>query len=374
MSHGGGGNCIRRAVKKNRAAMRDCPGANERCRCFSFEHSRRRDRLDFARKEKRLRISISERLQHFVPAQKIDIDLGERQLMIESQARLQMLHQKEARARHAKCFGKAIEIFLAQRKPAAISCPPNFSSVSAQRVQRFDQVQSFDASSASLADAVLVETDHNCGPMIFASNPRRHDAQHARMPAARARPRWPHHAPRRIDFRSVSIAAVEDFLFDFLAFAILLVEFCREQPSLRFHPVSATGAKISPLCSNGPQRSIAGPAGNQCLRAKLADALRRLASISSDRSATCRPISIAPRCTRTRFSSTQRHDVRHRAERHKVELRFQIELRQRPRLQQRVTKFENDSRRCRDNEMASPESIFGFTIATQSGSADFGSW
>jgi hypothetical protein len=46
--------------------------------------SRRRDGLDRTRKEKRLRISISERLQEFVPAQKFDSDACERQLVIQS--------------------------------------------------------------------------------------------------------------------------------------------------------------------------------------------------------------------------------------------------------------------------------------------------
>src|SRR5216110_2079517 len=45
---------------------------------------RRRDGLDRTRKEKRLRIAISERLQKFVPAEKFDIDVCERQLVIES--------------------------------------------------------------------------------------------------------------------------------------------------------------------------------------------------------------------------------------------------------------------------------------------------
>src|SRR5947209_6491413 len=62
---------------------------------FFVHDARRRDGLDFARKEKRLRISISERLQHFVPAQKFDIDLSERELMIQSQAGLQCFFGKQ---------------------------------------------------------------------------------------------------------------------------------------------------------------------------------------------------------------------------------------------------------------------------------------
>jgi len=48
----------------------------------------KRDRLDPTRQKKWLGISISKWLQHFVPAQKIYIDLRERQLMVQSHARL----------------------------------------------------------------------------------------------------------------------------------------------------------------------------------------------------------------------------------------------------------------------------------------------
>ena len=51
--------------------------------------SRWPDGLDRTRKEKWLRISISERLQTFVPAEKFDIDVCERQLVIQSQRALQ---------------------------------------------------------------------------------------------------------------------------------------------------------------------------------------------------------------------------------------------------------------------------------------------
>src|SRR3984893_7041285 len=55
------------------------------------DHARRRDRMHLARQKQRLRISIAKRLQHFVPAQKIDIDVSQTELMIESQARLQII-------------------------------------------------------------------------------------------------------------------------------------------------------------------------------------------------------------------------------------------------------------------------------------------
>ena len=66
------------AVKINGAAM-TIPLAQTKDQMFFIRYARRRHRLHRAREEKRLRISVSKRLQHFVPAQKLDIDLRERQ-------------------------------------------------------------------------------------------------------------------------------------------------------------------------------------------------------------------------------------------------------------------------------------------------------
>src|SRR5947207_1764267 len=45
---------------------------------------RRRDRLDFAGKKKRRRISIAEWLEHFMPVEKIAIEFRKRELMIDA--------------------------------------------------------------------------------------------------------------------------------------------------------------------------------------------------------------------------------------------------------------------------------------------------
>src|SRR5207247_8889289 len=76
----------------------------------------RRDRFDGARKKNRLRISTSERLQQFVPAQKLHIDVRERQLMIEAQTALQSFFRKHVLRRGAKCLSESSEIFFAQRQ------------------------------------------------------------------------------------------------------------------------------------------------------------------------------------------------------------------------------------------------------------------
>src|SRR4029450_8983453 len=76
---------IRHAVKKNCAAIAITLTQTEDEMLF-VDYPGKRDRLDLARKKKRLGISISKWLQHFVPAQKIYIDLRERQLMVQSHA------------------------------------------------------------------------------------------------------------------------------------------------------------------------------------------------------------------------------------------------------------------------------------------------
>src|SRR5207249_10338774 len=74
----------RRAIKINRATV-SVTLTQPKDEMFFVCDSRRRDRFDGARKKNRLRISTSEWLQQFVPAQKLHIDVRERQLMIEPQ-------------------------------------------------------------------------------------------------------------------------------------------------------------------------------------------------------------------------------------------------------------------------------------------------
>src|SRR5512133_675623 len=83
---------------------------------FFVDDPGKRDRLDLARKEKRLGISISKWLQHFVPAQKIYIDLRKPQLMVQSHARLKSFFGKDFARNFAKCPSKEVEIFLVQCK------------------------------------------------------------------------------------------------------------------------------------------------------------------------------------------------------------------------------------------------------------------
>src|ERR1700757_4691478 len=80
------------------------------------QHTRRCDWLDFTRKKQWLGIAVSERLQHFMPAQKKDVHVRGRQFIVQSEAGLQGVFGKKFARGVAKCFGKTIEIFLTQRQ------------------------------------------------------------------------------------------------------------------------------------------------------------------------------------------------------------------------------------------------------------------
>src|ERR1700694_3629271 len=93
--------------------------------------------------------------------------------------------------------------------------------------ERFDQRHSFDATSASLAQTGFVETNDDRWPMIFLGEPRRDNAEHARLPAAR--PDDNRSIARRIAIWSyLFVGRREDLFFDRLPFAVLRVELRRQ--------------------------------------------------------------------------------------------------------------------------------------------------
>src|SRR5262245_9145619 len=194
---------------------------------FIVHYPRRRDRLHVACKEKRLWISISKWLQHFVPAQKLYIDLCERQLMVQSHARLQSFFGKNAARHFAKSLGKMFEIFFVQCKARGHFVPAKFVESLSAATQRFDQIQPLDASSASFADSILVKADHDGWSMISSSDPRSHDPKDSRMPAAPAN--YDRCVARGIELiLDLLYCGFENLFFNLLAFAILSVELCRE--------------------------------------------------------------------------------------------------------------------------------------------------
>jgi hypothetical protein len=103
---------ICRAVKINCAAMTIAlPQTKDEM--LLVHDSRRRDWRHITRQKNRLPISISERLQHFMPVQEIDVDFVEPKLVIQMEAALLRLFGKQLARSVTKLFGKRAEFFLA---------------------------------------------------------------------------------------------------------------------------------------------------------------------------------------------------------------------------------------------------------------------
>src|SRR5437763_13850129 len=75
------------------------------------------DQLDAAGKKKGLWVAVAKRLQHFVPPQKIEVQLRETDLMIEPQPRLQILIGQKVTRNLTELFREKIEILFLNRKP-----------------------------------------------------------------------------------------------------------------------------------------------------------------------------------------------------------------------------------------------------------------
>jgi hypothetical protein len=58
---------------------------------FVFQHARLDRGLHFAREEHRLRIPGTERLQSFMPLEQVPVQLRQRQLVVEVDARLELI-------------------------------------------------------------------------------------------------------------------------------------------------------------------------------------------------------------------------------------------------------------------------------------------
>src|SRR5262249_38296707 len=105
-----------------------------------IQHTGRSDWLDFTRKKQWLRIAISKRLQHFMPAQEIDVHVRERQFMVQSQAGLQGVFGKKVARGAAKCFSKTIEIFFVQCQARSHFVSAEFFKQSAATLQRVNKI------------------------------------------------------------------------------------------------------------------------------------------------------------------------------------------------------------------------------------------
>src|SRR5207248_5094964 len=89
--------------------------AQKQNQMFVIYHTRRRNRLDFARKKKRRRISVAKRLQHLVPAEKIEVEIGEGNLVIEPQTGLQTFIREQLARNPTELRGEYVDFLFINR-------------------------------------------------------------------------------------------------------------------------------------------------------------------------------------------------------------------------------------------------------------------
>src|ERR1700693_333861 len=189
-----------------------------------FTNNPRRDRRIYPTREKeRLGIAVAKRLKHFVPTQEIEIQFGKTNLVIESKSRLQIVVRQKLTGDSAELLRKKIDILFMNRQTGSHFVSAVFLELALAMTQRLYQVKTLDAATASFAESILVKTNHDCRAMILVHNPRRHDAKHAGMPAAR--PYNDGCITRRIElFRDRLFYRREHLLLNLLPLAVLFIQ------------------------------------------------------------------------------------------------------------------------------------------------------
>src|SRR5216684_1810617 len=94
--------------------------------------------------------------------------------MVEPESRLQIFIRQK------------FDIFFLNRQSCGHLVPAVLVDLVRAPAQSFDQIQSLNASSASLPHSIFVKPDYDRRPMIFARKSRSDNAKHARVPTARA--------------------------------------------------------------------------------------------------------------------------------------------------------------------------------------------
>src|SRR6516225_11449207 len=84
---------------------------------FFADHPRLHNRFNLSREENGLRIPIAERLQHFVPVEKSEIQFREIHFVIDLESRLQIVIRQKLARDLTKLFGKKTDILLLNRQP-----------------------------------------------------------------------------------------------------------------------------------------------------------------------------------------------------------------------------------------------------------------
>src|SRR6266705_1556514 len=151
---------------------------------FLAHHAPRSDRFNSPRKKKGLRIPIAKRLQHFVPAEKVEVQRRESDLVIELQSRLEILIRQKLASRSTELFRKKIDILLLNGKPRGHFVSAVLVDLVRASSQCLDQIKAFNAATTSFPDTSFLKTDDNYWPMMFVRDARSDDAQNARMPSA----------------------------------------------------------------------------------------------------------------------------------------------------------------------------------------------
>src|SRR5205807_6181985 len=98
------------------------------------------------------------RLQHFVPADKIEIQLRETNLVIEPQLRLQIVIRQQLARRLTELFCEKIEILLLNGKPGGHFVSAVLVDLVRASSQCLDQIEAFNAAAAPF-------------PTLFSSKP-----------------------------------------------------------------------------------------------------------------------------------------------------------------------------------------------------------
>src|SRR5207302_7047726 len=167
--------CIGRAVKENGAVMITSL-AQSQLKMFFADNSGRSNRFDFSRKKQRLRISVAEWLEHFVPAEKIEIQFAKIDLVINLQSRLQIFIRQKLARDLPKLLGEKIDILLLNRQACRHFVTAVFVDLVGAATQRRNEIEAFDAATASFADTAFIKTNDDRRPMKFVRDPRCNDS------------------------------------------------------------------------------------------------------------------------------------------------------------------------------------------------------
>src|SRR5712664_4495300 len=81
-------------------------------------------------------------------------------------------------------FREKIDILLLNGQPSGHFVSAVLVDLVRRSSQCLHQIEAFDAAAATFTDTVLVNADHNCGPMILVDDARGHDSENTGMPAS----------------------------------------------------------------------------------------------------------------------------------------------------------------------------------------------